>query len=259
MFLLISIVIPAYNAEKYISYTLDSVLNQTYSDFEVIVIDDCSADKTYEIMEKYAELDDRIRIYKNEKNSGVSFTRNFGVSVSNGDYIAFLDSDDMWTPDKLSKQVELLEKNPDAALLFTGSAFMDYEGNALDHILQVPDKIGYKTLLKQNVISCSSVLVKKSYMEQIKMCNDSMHEDFAVWLKILRKEKYAYGINEPLLIYRLSNNSKSSNKIKAAKMAWRVYRHIGLNIYVSIYYMFHYAVRSILKYSKLKGLNNERG
>lgn len=248
---MISVVIPAYNAEKYISHTIDSVLVQTYTDYEIIVVDDCSKDKTYEIALSYADRYPNIRVYKNEQNSGVSHSRNFGVSVANGDYIAFLDSDDMWREDKLSKQVELLKQNPEAALCFTASSFIDDDGNELEYVLNVPEKIAFKTLLKQNLISCSSVVVKKSYMQEIKMQSDKMHEDFAVWLKILQKEPYAYGINEPLLKYRRLNNSKSSNKIKAAKMSWMVYRHIGLNFPQTIYYMFHYAVRSLKKYSKL--------
>lgn len=250
--MLVSVVIPAYNAEKYISYALDSVLMQTYTEYEIIVVDDCSTDGTFEIVKEYADEYPNIKLYRNQKNSGVSYSRNFGVSVACGAYIAFLDSDDMWEKEKLQKQVEMLEVHPDTALLFTASSFIDSDGNLMKYILNVPEKIDYKTLLKQNIISCSSVMVKKTYMTEIKMQSDKMHEDFAVWLKILQRESFAYGINEPLLKYRLLNNSKSSNKLNAAKMNWRVYRYVGVGFFKSIYYMLHYVVRSIKKYSLLK-------
>lgn len=248
---LISVVIPAFNAEKYIKDTLESVINQTYKNIEVIVVNDCSKDDTEKILEEYSSKDVRIRKYLNEKNSGVSFTRNFGISVAKGDWIAFVDSDDIWEKDKLEKQIKYAIKN-DAGLVFTGSKFIDEEGKKYNHILEVPEKVTYKELLKQNIISCSSVLVKKKYFETIKMPSDKMHEDFATWLEILKIEENAYGINEPLLIYRISRNSKSGNKKKAAKMTYEVYKYVGLNLMQRIYYMGIYIYRSLKKYSKIK-------
>lgn len=248
----VSVIIPAYNASDFISKALTSVLEQTYKNFELIIIDDCSRDDTFKIINDFAAKDDRIKVYRNEKNSGVAFTRNFGVLMATSDWIAFLDSDDKWRGDKLEKQIALLKNNPDASLIFTGSSFINEGGKGSSYILRVPEKITFRQLLKQNLISCSSVLVKKEHLLKYKMERDDMHEDFAVWLQILRNEKYAYGIDEPLLIYRISSGSKSGNKIKAAGMTYSVYRYIGLNFLTSLYNMFFYTLRNLKKYRAIK-------
>ena len=176
----------------------------------------------------------------------------FAIKKAKGKYIAFLDSDDMWEKDKLEKQMKLIDENPEIKFTFTGSGFVDNDGNPLDYVLSVPQKMSFKNLLKQNLVSCSSVVIEKEALEGIKMPDDSMHEDFATWLEVLRKQKYAYGIDEPLLVYRLSDNSKSSNKFKAARTTWKVYRHVGLNMLQSVYYMGFYALRSLKKYGSIK-------
>jgi len=247
----VSVVMPAYNASKYIGQAIESVLNQTYVNFELIVIDDCSTDNTYDIIKKYSENDNRIEVVKNKINSGVTFTRNLGISLAKYDWIAFLDSDDIWVKDKLEKQIKLTQKIPEASLIFTGTSYINSEGKSYSYILKVPDKITYKELLKQNVISCSSVLVRKKCIENIKIPDGDIHEDFVAWLTILKKEKYAYGINEPLLIYRLSNNSKSGNKLKAIKMNYRVYKAVGLNVLECNYYSLFYILKNTLKYLRI--------
>ena len=247
----VSVIMPAFNAEKYIEQAIKSVLDQTYSNLELIVINDCSSDKTEEIIDKFVLQDKRVKKYNNSSNLGVSKTRNFGISIAEHDLIAFLDSDDIWKSNKLQKQIEIINNNSDFNLVFTGSQFINQDGEKLDYILNVPEKISYKELLKQNVISCSSVLAQKSLFDEIKMPSDDMHEDFATWLSILKKYDYAYGINEPLLIYRISSNSKSSNKIKAAKMTYKVYKYIGLNIFERLYYFTQYSIRSLTKYSNI--------
>lgn len=249
---LVSVVMPAYNAEKTIKTAIQSVLTQTHQNIELIVINDCSTDNTANVAKIYAANDSRVRLLENETNQGVSFTRMRGVEVAKGDLIAFLDSDDAWQPQKLEKQV-LLQKETNAQLLFTGSAFMNADGEPLDWILHVPQTIGYKQLLKQNVISNSSVLIKKDAYLRCAVANDDMHEDFACWLRFLREGNVAYGIDEPLLIYRLSANSKSGNKFKAAKMNWNTYKAVGLSSLQAIYYMGWYTVKGITKYKKLYG------
>lgn len=256
MSVVVSVIMPAYNAEKYIEKTINSVLNQSYDNFELIVIDDGSKDNTAEIIIAMANKDKRIHFFQNAKNLGVSVTRNYGISLANTDWIAFLDSDDMWTSDKLDKQIKLISNNERVNLLFTGSSFVDENDKPYSYVLQIPEEVKYKELLKQNIISCSSVLVKKQCLSGLKMERDDMHEDFAMWLKILKKENCAYGINEPLLIYRLSKNSKSGNKIKAAKMTFMVYRHVGLNLFQSAYYILFYTIKSIKKYKKIKSSFN---
>lgn len=243
---------PAYNSEKFIRQAVQSVLEQTYTNYELIIVEDCSTDNTLSILNEYSLKDKRINLLTNEKNSGVSHSRNRAMSIAKGDYIAFLDSDDIWDKQKLQKQVDFVKNNPDATFVFTASSFINENDKPINHILHVPDRISFYGLLKQNIISCSCVFIKRSIIQNIKMPNDKMHEDFATWLTILKSQKYAYGIDEPLLIYRLSSNSKSSNKIKAALMTWRVYKFIGLNIFKRIYYMIFYTVRSLKKYSNLK-------
>lgn len=252
--MLISVIMPAYNSEKYIAKSIESILSQTYKNFELIIIDDCATDRTAEIIDIYCKKDNRIKKITNEKNSGVAYSRNQGVFQSLGDWIAFCDSDDVWEEAKLQKQVELLKKNnKEPLLIYTGSSFIDDGDDKYDYIMQVPERVIYRELLKQNVISCSSVLVKKEVLENIKMKHDEIHEDFLSWLRILKKyDACAYGINEPLLKYRLTKNSKSRNKIKAAKMTYMVYKKIGLNFFERIYYMSCYIRRSLNKYGKIK-------
>ena len=250
---LISVVMPAYNAEKYIAKSIESVLNQTYKNIELIVVNDCSKDKTEEIIKRYCKQDARVRNYTNQINSGVSFSRNFGVEQANGEWVAFLDSDDIWKEEKLQKQIDLLKREKmEPVLVYTGSSFIDENENPYSYVRQVPETVSYKRLLNQNVISCSSVLAKKEILSSVKMEYDKMHEDFLVWLKILKNFNVcAYGVNEPLLVYRISKNSKSGNKIKAARMTYMVYKHMKLNIFQRSYYMVQYTIRSLIKYRNI--------
>lgn len=249
--MLISVVMPAYNAEKTIRQAIGSVMAQTFKDWELLVVNDKSKDTTRDIILDLAKSDGRIRYIENKRNLGVSETRNRGVSLACGQWIAFLDSDDAWEEQKLEEQVELFRKSG-ARFVFTGSAFMDQEGRRLDYCLNVPEKVSFRQLLKQNVISCSSVLIEKALLERYPMASGDMHEDYAVWLGVLKNEGIeAYGVDKPLLIYRVSGASKSGNKAKAALMHWRVYRHIGLPLTSSAYYFVFYMVRNLKKYGKI--------
>lgn len=247
----VSIIMAAYNAEKTIRQAIESVLTQTYSDFELLVVNDCSKDQTQAIIEEYSRRDPRVRMMINPHNMGVSHTRLNGLNAATGEWIAVLDSDDAWMPDKLEKQMALQKRNG-AVLLFTGSQFIDSDGNKIDWVLNVPEKVNYRTLLKQNILSNSSSLCRKDLYKKYYAIGDGMHEDFALWLNILKNGEVAYGVNEPLLIYRVSSKSKSGNKIKAAKMNWNTYRAVGLNWIESLYYELWYVVRGLLKYRHLK-------
>lgn len=248
---LVSIIMAAYNAEKTIEQAINSVLSQTYPNFELLVIDDCSTDRTVQIVQQLAAKDNRIRLTSNEKNSGVSYTRKHGLEEAKGTWIAILDSDDAWTEDKLEKQI-LLQEKTGAEILFTGSAFMDADGNKIDWCLHAPSEVTYRQLLKQNVLSNSSALVRKNLYEEHYAIGDGMHEDFAIWLGILKEGKKAYGVDEPLLIYRIAKSSKSGNKMKAAKMNWNTYRYVRLNPLAAFYYECWYVVKGLLKYRNLK-------
>ena len=247
----VSIIMAAYNAEKTIELAICSVVMQTYPDWELLVINDCSTDRTAEIVSSLAELDPRIRLIRNQQNSGVSISRKVGMENAGGDWIAILDSDDMWETDKLEKELRLAHEQ-NAELVFTASAFIDDETNLLDWLLHVPRTLTFRQLLKQNLVSNSSVLARTELYKSFYAVNDNMHEDFAIWLGITRTGRKAYGIDEPLLIYRLAKSSKSSNKLKAAKMNWNTYRYIGLNFIAALYYMCIYTVNGLLKYRHLK-------
>lgn len=248
---LISVIMPAYNCEKYIADAIKTVLSQTYSNFELIIVNDCSVDGTEMIIRQFS--DQRIRYFRNDKNLGVSATRNKGVKEAYGTIVALLDADDLWEPNKLEKQLHFMQANPQADFVFTASAFIDQNGKNYDYIFHVPSAVNKKSLLKQCVISCSSVFIKKAYLEQYPFpFGKCLHEDFVVWCRILEDIQFAYGIDEPLLIYRLSQNSQTADKFVAAKMQWKAYSEIGLKGIEKMYYMCWYVVKGVLKFKNLR-------
>lgn len=247
---LVSIIMPAYNCEKYVVEAINSILAQTYQNWELLVLDDGSKDNTLQIINELGGKDPRIKSLPNGENMGVSETRNRGIGLAVGDWIAFLDSDDMWEPTKLEKQMKAA-KEYSVEFVFTGATYINEAGEPFKGTFEVPEKVTYKKLRNQNVISCSSVLVRKKYFENIKMEKDDMHEDYAVWLRILRLGVVAHGLNEPLLIYRISRDSKSGNKLKTVKMTYKVFRFIGINPVGSAYFMARHVLASVGKYRKI--------
>lgn len=242
---LVSIIIPAYNCGKYISQAVDSALAQQIPS-EIIIINDCSTDDTEEIIKKYAS-DPAVRYYKNEENLGAAGSRNKGVRLARGRYIAFLDADDWWAPNKLKKQLALItEKN--AVLCSTARLLVNPDGSSLNKIIPVTEEITYRTLLKHNCINCSSVLLLKDVALEFPMEHEDSHEDYIMWLRILQKYKLACAINEPLLYYRLSATGKSGSKLKSAKMTYKVYRYMGFGLFKSIACFCSYAIHGVLKY-----------
>lgn len=251
---LISIILPAFNCEKTLEETLDSVIGQTYRDLEVILINDASTDGTSAICDRYARKDARIRYFVNSKNIGTLETRLRAINLAKGEWIAFVDSDDIWDTCKLEKQVGL-QKATNCDLIYTASAFINENGKKYKWIMHVPEEVGYKRLLRQNIISNSSVLLRKSdflkYSPFTEREND-MHEDFACWLCMLRAGRKARGINEPLITYRIHKKSISSNKVNASKLNMNTYKYIGLDFFERYYYQCCYAVNGIFKYMHLR-------
>ena len=184
---------------------------------------------------------------KNAKNSGVSVSRNFGVAHARGEWIAFLDSDDLWREDKLERQLTLLAQYPDAVISYTASAFMDAQGHRYDYVLPAQPETDYKTLLRRNLLSCSSVMVRRDVMLRHPMGGDRMHEDYVVWLQILRETRCAYGVNEPLLIYRIHKDSKSGSRIRSARMLYRSYLCVGFSAPSSAFMTLRYLGYSVKK------------
>ncbi len=243
--ILVSVIMPAYNCEDYIEQAICSALVQSVS-LELIIIEDDSSDGTRECIQPFLE-DERVIYVCNPYNMGVAASRNKGIQMAKGKYIAFLDADDRWTADKLERQLKLMRAK-DAVLCCTARALMNQEGKLTGKVIPVKGKITYKNLLYSNCISMSSAVIKREAALEFPMEQDHLHEDYILWLTVLKKYGVAYGINEPMLEYRVSQGSKSGNKLKSAKMTFGVYRHIGLNIFQSIYYFIFYTIHGILKY-----------
>lgn len=242
---LVSVIMPAYNCEKYIGTAIRSVLEQTVS-LELIIVEDCAEDGTEDVIRSFLP-DERIIYICNETNLGVAASRNKGMELARGKYIAFLDADDYWTKDKLERQVSFMEEG-DKILSSTGRELIDENGSSTGKIIRIPEKIGYKDLLKGNVLNTSGVMVLSETAKQYKMVQDHLHEDYIMWLSILKEHGKAYGINEPLLKYRVMQGTKSGNKLKSAKMTFGVYRYMGLNLTQAVYYFCHYAINGVRKY-----------
>ncbi len=232
---LVSVVMPAYNCSGFINQSIESVQNQTYENWELIIVDDCSSDNTVEIVESYAEGDSRIKLFSLSKNGGPAAARNKAIEVSAGDYIAFLDSDDLWVADKLEKQIGFMEKNG-YNLTATAYSQMYEDGTSNGYAIYPYKKANYnKTLFSGNPLGNSTVVVctkriGKFYVPKIKKRND-----FALWLRILKTEKYAYGMQEILSKYRIRECSVSSGKKSLIKYQWYLYRNIEeLNLFKSV-------------------------
>lgn len=242
---LVSVVMPAYNCEKFIGTAIESVLRQQVP-LELIVINDNSTDRTTEQIQSF-RWDERLIYICNESNQGVAATRNKGIQMAKGKYIAFLDADDYWTEDKLIKQVSLMEKK-NGVLSSTARELMDENGSLTGKIIGIKEEVRYKDLLKGNVLNTSGVMVLASVAKRYPMVQDHLHEDYITWLSILKEYGKAYGINEPLLKYRVMKGTKSGNKLKSAKMTYGVYRYIGLGRVKALYYFCFYAINGVVKY-----------
>lgn len=243
--ILVSVIIPAYNSADSICQSVDSALCQGVS-LEIIIVNDCSTDATEEILEKYSS-NPAVRYIKNDHNLGAAGSRNKGVTLARGKYIAFLDADDWWEPDKLKKQISLIEKK-NTVLCSTARLLVNPDGTSMNKVIPVPEEITYHTLLKHNCINCSSVLLLRDVALEFPMEHEDSHEDYIMWLKILQKYKTACAINEPLLNYRLSAAGKSGSKLNSAKMTFKVYRYMGFGLLKSLLCFFSYAVHGVLKY-----------
>lgn len=243
--ILVSVIIPAYNCAPYIAQSIDSALMQKVP-MEIIVINDCSTDDTEAEILKYAS-NPTVRYIKNETNLGASGSRNLGVQMAKGKYVAFLDSDDWWEPEKLKKQLHLM-KETKSVLCGTARLLVNPDGTSMDKIIPVPEEITYGTLLKHNCINCSSVLLFRKVALEFPMEHEDSHEDYIMWLRILQKYKKACGINEPLLNYRLSATGKSGNKLNSAKMTFKAYRYMGFGLVKSCICFCSYAIHGVLKY-----------
>ncbi len=243
---LISVIIPAYRCAATISQAIDSALSQALP-VEVIVVNDCSPENLDDIMARYDE-NPAVRYIKNEKNLGAAASRNRAAALAEGEYVAFLDGDDYWAPGKLKKQLAALQRSG-AALCCTARELLTPEGRPTGRIIGVKERITYRDLLKHNSINCSSVLMPAKIAREFPMHHEDSHEDYIMWLEVLRKYRFACGINEPLLKYRLSATGKSGSKLHSARMTFRVYRHMGFPLLVSAALFCSYAIHGVIKYT----------
>lgn len=248
----VTVIIPAYNAALYLEQTIRSVLEQTVP-CQMIIVNDKSKDNTLEIAERYAkQYPDRICIIDNEQNMGVAASRNQGVAHAITDYIAFLDADDWWSSDKLEMQLKKLKAN-DADGCYSGRELMAATGEATGKIVHVPEQTNYKSLLRGNVIPCSSVVMKRKVALEYPMVHDELHEDYIVWLSMLRDGRRFVGIDVPLLKSRLGEGGKSRDKFKSARMTYGVYRYMGISAWKAVCYFICYALAGVRKYYGQKG------
>ena len=244
---LVSIIIPVYNASRFLEETINSIQEQTYSNWEAIFIDDCSSDNSYDIIKQYQKNDKRIKVIKNKINNGVAISRNNGIDYVKGEYLCFLDADDKWHPEKLEKQINFMQEL-NCEFSFTGYQFANEKCNPNGKIVSVPNKINYKQALKNTTIWTSTVMfdMGKLTKDDIYMPNIKRGQDTATWWKVLKKIEYAYGLNEVLSYYRRTNNSLSANKLTALKRTWNLYRNVEhLNILSSFYNFCWYCFNAV--------------
>lgn len=243
----VSIITPSYNANGYIDQMIQSVQSQSWEDWELLIVDDCSTDGTREKLQHYAELDQRIKVFYLSENSGAAIARNRGLQQARGRYVAFLDSDDAWKPDKLIKQLNFMQENA-YAFTFTSYELMDQNGVPINKKVTAPQKMTYDDLLKNTIIGCLTVMIDRESIGDIQMPNLKTRQDMVTWLSILKRGFTAYGLDEVLAYYRIGNASISKNKIQAFKTNWYVYRKVEeLNMLKAGWCFSHYAFNAIAK------------
>lgn len=241
---LVSIITPVFNSEKYIGDSIRSVLSQTYTNWEMIIVDDYSSDNTENVIKDFN--DPRIFYFRLKKNSGAAKARNYALENAKGNYIAFLDSDDMWKPDKLEKQLSFMISN-DIRFSFTSYEIIKSKG--IYKTIHVPKKLNYNQFMKNTIIGTSTVMINKDIIGDIRLVDVKKDHDSMTWAKILREGNLAYGLNESLSYYRKVKGSISNDKIKAAKIHWQNCRKIEkLSFIKCCYYFIFYILNAVKKH-----------
>lgn len=244
---LVSVITPTYNCAKFIGDTIESVQKQTYRNWEMIIVDDCSTDNTSDIVMSYLEEDERIKYFLLESNSGAAIARTRAMELAQGEYIAFLDSDDLWVEDKLKKQLLFMEKY-DVPFTSTSYEQIDEEGKTLGKIIKSIPKTNYNRLLLDCPVGNSTIMYNVRKMGKFEVPNIRKRNDDALWLQMLKKEKYIYGMPEVLMQYRVRQNSISSNKLRVIKYHWILYRKIEkLSVFRSVFHIFFWCFIKIMR------------
>lgn len=247
----VTVIIPAYNAESYIEETLDSVLAQSISNWEMIVIDDGSTDRTPEILAEYAKKDARIRLITNEANMGVAKTRNRGLELFRGQYVAFLDSDDYWESHMLEKMLARAGETG-ADIVYCSYSLVDESGKKVCNDFIVPAETTFEESIIRSVITCSTVLITAELARNNRFPTDMYHEDIALWFRILRDGGRACGVTEVLAAYRQRKNSRSGDKLISAVRRWPIYRkHLEMSFFQSVKAMIGYGYYGLIKFKRI--------
>jgi len=248
--IVVSIITPLYNSISYIEETINSVLNQTFINWEMLIIDDCSTDGSDEVVKNIIKKDRRVKYFKTIERSGSpTLPRNIGIENASGRFIAFLDSDDVWLPNKLEEQIRLFD-SINVAIVFSNYEKINEKGKTNNRLIKAPEKVNYKGLLKGNVMACSTVVYDTEKIGKVYFSNQG-HEDFILWLSILKRGYIAKNTNTVGAYYRVRKSSVSSNKFKVIKWIWNIYRNIErLSILKSFYYTVVDLWKSLLKFIK---------
>lgn len=243
---LVSIVTPVYNSKEYISETINSVMSQTHPNWELILVDDCSKDGSYEFIKENFH-DERIKLYKNKENKGAGYSRNYGISKANGKYLAFLDSDDIWHNEKLAKQISfMLDKN--AEISYTDFIFVNQDFKEIRGASNIRKSLDLKKFMKTTEIGFSTSMIDIEKTGKPRMAKIPARQDAAMWMSLLRKNYKAYGLKEVLAKYRVRDNQITSNKLDMIIKTFRVYiREKSFPVYKRIYYWFRYVFNAVLK------------
>ena len=244
---LVSIIMPSYNAARFIGESINSVLLQTYSNWELLIVDDCSKDNSVEVVRKFANIDKRVVLFSLEKNVGAAAARNVAIEHAQGQYIAFLDSDDVWDEYKLEKQLAFM-KQYSYVFTFSNYYVMEENGKKTENIVKVPSSLSYHQYLRNTIIGCLTVIIDRQQTGDFKMPLIKSSHDMALWLLIMKRGFKAYGLKDVLAGYRLFSTSNTAKKWKAAKDVWKVYREIeGLSVLYAAYCFCGYAINAVLK------------
>lgn len=245
---LVSIITPAYNAAAYIAETIESVLAQTYTNWEMLIVNDCSKDNTAEIVQSYAAKDKRIKLINLKQNSGAAAARNTAIQNAKGRYIAFLDSDDLWKKEKLQKQIEFMQQNR-YAFTFTNYQYLKLNPEEKLRIIKVPKSLTYEQSLKNTIIGCLTVIVDRKQTGNFQMPLVRAGQDHLTWWLLMKRGFKAYGLQENLAEYRRVEGSISHNRFKAIKRHWKLYREYEkLSFVKSAYCFVCYALHAVKKH-----------
>lgn len=245
---LVSIIMPAYNAEKYISESIESVLAQTYKNWELIIVDDCSRDSTRQIINGYMQKDSRVKFIFLKQNSGAAVARNVAIENAKGRYIAFLDSDDLWKKEKLKKQLDFMQKGS-YAFSFTSYQYLKQTDNEKLRVINIPKSLTYEQSLKNTIIGCLTVIVDRKKTGDFRMPLVRAGQDHLTWWMLMKRGFKAYGLQENLAEYRRVEGSISHNRFKAINRHWKLYREYEkLSLLKSTYCFICYALHAIKKH-----------